>query len=86
MQQAKMKIEGMHCGSCAIDIKETPEERYGIRQATANYDGKTAFVKFDENMIQPQTLIKLIQDLGYNASLFTVSSYQSSVISYEISN
>jgi copper chaperone CopZ len=27
MQQAKMKIEGMHCGSCAIDIKETLEER-----------------------------------------------------------
>ncbi|HEX8566891.1 MAG TPA: heavy-metal-associated domain-containing protein [Pyrinomonadaceae bacterium] len=29
MQQAKMKIEGMHCGSCAIDIKETLEERDG---------------------------------------------------------
>jgi hypothetical protein len=35
-------------------------------------------------MIQPQTLVKLIQDLGYNASLFTVISYQLSVSSYEI--
>jgi copper chaperone CopZ len=69
MQQAKMKIEGMHCGSCAIDIKETLEERDGIRHATVDYDGKTALVEFDENMIQSQTLVKLIQDLGYNASL-----------------
>lgn len=46
-----MKIEGMHCGSCAIDIKETLEERDGIRHAAVDYDGKTAFVEFDENLI-----------------------------------
>lgn len=59
----------MHCGSGAIDIKETLEERDGIRHANVDYEGKTAFVEFDENMIQPQTLVKLIEDLGYNASL-----------------
>ncbi len=67
--KAKMKIDGMHCDSCAIDIKETLEERAGVQNADVDYSGKTAFVEFDENTIQPQTLVKAVQDLGYNASL-----------------
>ena len=67
--KAKLKIEGMHCSSCAIDIKETLEERAGVEEAEVDYNGKTAFVEFDENTVQPQTLVKTIQDLGYQASL-----------------
>ena len=72
--QAKMKIEGMHGASCSIDIKDTLEKRDGVKHATVDLEGKTAFVEFDENMIQPQTLVKLVQDLGYNASLSTSES------------
>lgn len=64
-----MKIDGMHCDACAADIKETLEERAGVKQADVDYNGKTAFVEFDENTIQAQTLVKTIQDLGYQASL-----------------
>jgi copper chaperone CopZ len=73
MQQAKMKIEGMHGASASMDIKKTLMEREGVHHATVDFDGKTAFVEFDENIIQPQTLVKLIQDLGYNASLSTAA-------------
>lgn len=66
-----MKIEGMHCNSCAIDIKETLEDRAGVTHADVDYNGKTAFVEFDENTIQPQTLVKAVQDIGYQASLST---------------
>ena len=69
--KAKMKIEGMHCNSCAIDIKETLEERAGVNHADVDYNGKTAFVEFDENTVQPQSLVKLVQDIGYQASLST---------------
>lgn len=67
--QAKMKINGMHCGSCAIDIKETLEEHAGVKNAAVSYDDKMASVEFDENTIQPATLIKIVQDLGYQPSL-----------------
>lgn len=67
--EAKMKIEGMHGAMCAMDVKKTLEKRDGIRHATVDFEGKTAFVEFDEEMVQPQTLVKLVQDLGYNASL-----------------
>jgi copper chaperone CopZ len=69
--QAKMKIEGMHCGSCAAEIRDTLAEHAGVESAAVDYNGKTAIVDFDQNTIQPQTLIKLIQDIGYNASLST---------------
>lgn len=69
MTKAKMKIDGMHCQSCAIDIKETLEERAGVQQAEVDYNGKTAFVEFDENTVQPNTLVKVVQDIGYQASI-----------------
>lgn len=68
---AKMKIEGMHCNSCAADIQETLAEHAGVEQIRVSYGDKTAVVEFDKNTIQPQTFVKLIQDLGYQASLST---------------
>ncbi len=32
------------------------------------YGGKTAYVDFDENTVQRATLVKRIQDLGYQAT------------------
>lgn len=67
--QAKIKIEGMHCGSCAIDIKETLEEHAGIEKADVSYDGKTAVVEFDEQTVQTPMIIKTIEELGYKATI-----------------
>lgn len=69
--EAKMKIEGEHRSTHTREIKKTLEERDGVRHATVDFDGKTVFVEFDENIVQPQTLVKLIQDLGLNASIST---------------
>lgn len=69
--KAKLNIEGMHCESCAADIKETLEERAGVHSVEVQYNAKTAFVEFDENTVQPQTFVKVIQDLGYQASVST---------------
>ena len=67
--QAKIKIEGMHCGSCAIDIKETLEERAGIEKAEVSYDDKTAVIEFDGQIIQTPTIIQTVEELGYKASV-----------------
>ncbi|MBC7796145.1 MAG: heavy-metal-associated domain-containing protein [Pyrinomonadaceae bacterium] len=67
--QTKLHIEGMHCNSCAIDIKETLEENAGILRADVDEKGKTAIVEFDENTIQPNAFIKIIQDLGYQTEV-----------------
>ena len=67
--RAQFHIQGMHCESCAADIKETLEETAGVRGADVTFNGKTADVEFDENVVQQTTLIKKIQDLGYQANV-----------------
>lgn len=67
--KAEFNIEGMTCDSCAADIKETLEETAGVKAADVTLKRKTAIVDFDEQTVQQSTLIKKIQDLGYEASI-----------------
>jgi P-type Cu+ transporter len=66
--KAEFHIKGMHCESCAADIKETLEETAGVQSADVTFSGKTAVVDFDDNVVQQATLVKKIQDLGYQAT------------------
>ena len=68
MRESELHIKGMHCESCAADIKETLEATAGVFRAAVTYGGKTASVAYDDEVVQEQTLIKKIQDLGYDAT------------------
>ena len=67
--KAEFHIQGMHCESCADDIKETLEETAGVESADVTFSGKTANVTFDDAVVQQATLVKKIQDLGYTATV-----------------
>lgn len=67
--RAELHIEGMHCDSCAVDIKETLEGTAGVREADVTFKRKTAIVEFDDAVVQEKTLLKKIQDLGYTATV-----------------
>ncbi len=67
----------MHCESCALDIKETLETTAGVFRADVTFDGKTANVAYDDGVVQEKTLVKKIQDLGYDATIGDSSETQS---------
>lgn len=67
--RAELHIKGMHCDSCAANIREALEETAGVRSADVTFGGKTAVVEFDAETVQQKTLIKKIQDLGYDATV-----------------
>jgi len=67
--KSEFHIKGMHCESCAVDIKETLETTAGVRQADVTFNGKTANVEYDDAVVQRETLVKKIQDLGYQATV-----------------
>lgn len=67
--KSEFHIKGMHCGSCAVEIKETLETTAGVRHADVTFDGKTAGVEYDDAVVQRETIIKKIQDLGYQATV-----------------
>lgn len=67
--KAEFNIEGMHCDSCAADIKETLEETAGVSEVDVTFQRKTAIVNFDQDTVQQSTIVKKIQDLGYTATI-----------------
>ena len=67
--KSEFHIKGMHCESCAAEIKETLETTAGVRGADVTFSGKTANVEYDDAVVQLETLAKKIQDLGYQATV-----------------
>ena len=67
--KSEFHIKGMHCESCAVEIKETLETTAGVRSADVTFNGKTANVEYDDAVVQRETLVKKIQDLGYQAAV-----------------
>ena len=67
--KTEFHLKGMHCESCAVEIRETLETTAGVRSADVTFNGKTANVEYDDAVVQEQTLIKKIQDLGYQATV-----------------
>ncbi len=68
--ETKFNISGMHCDSCAKGIQETLADTAGVERADVFYGDRQAVVVYDNAIVQPQTLVKKIQDLGY---AFTIS-------------
>lgn len=67
MKKLKLKIEGMHCTSCAMNIDFDLED-LGVKSAKTNYAKQETEVEFDEEKIKPQAIIDQIKKTGYKAS------------------
>ncbi len=67
--KSEFHIKGMHCESCAADIRETLETTAGVRSADVTFTGKTANVEYDDRVVQRETIVKKIQGLGYQATV-----------------
>jgi Cu+-exporting ATPase len=67
MKKLKLKIEGMHCTSCAMNIDFDLED-LGIKCAKTSYAKQETIVEFDEEKIKPQKIIEQIKKTGYKAS------------------
>jgi copper chaperone len=63
----KLKVEGMHCSSCAINIDFSLED-LGVRSAKTSYSKQETEIEFDEEKIKPQKIIDQIRKIGYKAS------------------
>jgi Cu+-exporting ATPase len=68
MNKIKLKIEGMHCTSCAMNIDFDLEDLNGVKIAKTNYAKQISEIEFDESKIKSSDIIKQIQKTGYQAS------------------
>jgi copper chaperone len=62
------RVEGMHCGSCSLLIDDTLEDLPGVSHAQTEFKAARSTVTLDTTRTDPQQIIDIIADLGYNAT------------------
>jgi copper chaperone CopZ len=65
----QVKIEGMHCSSCAMNIDFDLEDLDGIELSKTNYVRQETEVEFDEDKITIKEILVQIEKSGYKPSL-----------------
>lgn len=71
MTKKVLKISGMHCTSCAMNIDGELEDTEGVKNAKTNYAKQESEVEFDEEKVSQVDLIKVIEKTGYQAHVKT---------------
>lgn len=70
----KLKIEGMHCTSCAMNIDFDLEDLEGVKCAKTNYAKQESEVEFDEEKIKLEELLRQIEKTGYKVHANSLKS------------
>lgn len=65
MKTTTFKISGMHCASCANNIKSRLEKHPGVKKAQVNFTAKNARVDYSEAKIKIAEIEKIIEETGY---------------------
>lgn len=68
MTKLKLKIDGMHCTSCALNIDMDLEDLEGVIKSHTSYAKSETEIEFDEEKVDQKKLIEAISTTGYNAS------------------
>ncbi len=61
-------INGMHCNSCEILLKDVLEETDGVTSANVSKTNNNAVVEFDESKVTREQLCKLIEAEKYTTA------------------
>lgn len=66
-----LKIEGMHCSSCAMNIDFDLEDLEGVKSARTNYAKQESEVEFDEEKVSLEQVLEQIKNTGYKAHVLS---------------
>ena len=65
----KLKIEGMHCTSCAMNIDFDLEDLQGIKRSQTSYAKQETMVEYEEDKVELEQIFHSIQKAGYKVVL-----------------
>ncbi len=63
----KLKVNGMYCSACAMNIDFDLEDLEGIKFAKTSYAKEECEIEFDEEKVKTEVIIETIQKTGYTA-------------------
>jgi len=64
-KEAEIKIAGMGCASCAINIEKSLNDLDGVDEAQVNFGTEKANVKYDPEKLELNQLEKAVEKAGY---------------------
>lgn len=62
------RVEGMHCGSCALLIDDTLEDLPGVHATQTTMKQGRSTVELDASQCSLEDVIAAIEQLGYRAA------------------
>ncbi|MEI7857051.1 MAG: heavy metal translocating P-type ATPase [Methanomicrobiales archaeon] len=65
-KKAEIKIAGMHCATCAVNIEESLAGLKDVSKARVNFGTDTAHVEYDPAKVSLVTLEKAVKEAGYD--------------------
>lgn len=63
-----LKIDGMHCMSCSMNIDGELEDTPGVIEADTNYAKGESTITFDPKKVNREKLSQVIEKLGYRVT------------------
>lgn len=60
-----LKVEGMHCSSCVMNIDGVLEDMEGVYDASTSYKKSNVKVDYDSKKVSIKQLTKIIESAGY---------------------
>ncbi|NYT18405.1 MAG: copper-translocating P-type ATPase [Methanobacteriales archaeon] len=64
-KKAEIKISGMHCASCALNVEKTLQDVEGVEDAQVNFGTEKASVEYDPDKVKLGKLEEKVQEAGY---------------------
>ncbi len=74
LQTVTIKITGMHCSSCAMNIDFELEDLDGVTEVTTHYASQKTKVTFNPQKTTVDQIIKIIESLDYKAEIYENSN------------
>lgn len=67
MIKKKLKIDGMHCNSCALNIDFDLEDIKGVKFSKTSYAKQITEIEVDPQLVDDKKILESIKKTGYKA-------------------
>jgi Cu+-exporting ATPase len=68
-----LRIHGMHCNSCVMNITQTVEDLPGIHHIKVSFDDQSANILYDPNIIDLSNIVKEIEKLDFQVAIAPIN-------------
>ena len=70
-QTAYFSLDGMWCAGCAVAAEQVLRNRPGVKSVDVSFAAERGRIQYDPSLLDPATVLKSLDRLGYRARLLT---------------